>query len=62
MNELQEIRHTLGLTQTELAARLGVRQSTVSRWERGDLPLDARTLLAARALRAEAPAAAESAA
>jgi DNA-binding transcriptional regulator YiaG len=33
--ELFEARKTLGLTQVELAARLGVHPITVSRWENG---------------------------
>jgi predicted transcriptional regulator len=34
---LKEIRHTLGLNQCDVAGRLGVSQSRVSRLERGDL-------------------------
>lgn len=32
---MRETRERLGLTQDELARRLGVRQQTVSDWERG---------------------------
>jgi len=36
---IREARTVAGLTQTELAARLGTTQSAVSRWERGlDIP------------------------
>lgn len=51
MEELRTIRTELGLTQAEFADRLGLHQSTISRFEKGDLPLDKRTLLAAQALR-----------
>lgn len=33
--EVRRIRERLGLTQAELAARIGVHTMTVSRWERG---------------------------
>ena len=32
---IQQLRRRLSLTQTELAERMGVRQATVSDWERG---------------------------
>ena len=32
---VRALRHHLGLTQEELAARMGVRQQTISEWERG---------------------------
>jgi DNA-binding transcriptional regulator YiaG len=35
-DELKRIRSRLGLTQTQLAVRLGVTQNTVARWEIGD--------------------------
>ncbi len=44
------IREALGLTQEQMAGHLGLHQSTISRFERGELPLDKRTLLAAQAL------------
>ncbi len=50
MNELLRIRKALDLTQVEFADRLGLHQSTVSRFENGDLPIDKRTLLAAKAI------------
>lgn len=34
-NQLRALRATLGLTQHDLADKLGVRMMTVSRWERG---------------------------
>lgn len=51
MNDMREIRIKLGLTQAELAERLGVHQATISRFETGELPLDRRTELALLALR-----------
>lgn len=33
---IQERRQLLGLTQQQLADLLGVRQATISKWERGD--------------------------
>lgn len=50
MDDILSIRKALGLSQAEMADKLGLHQSTISRFERGDLPLDKRTLLAARAL------------
>jgi transcriptional regulator with XRE-family HTH domain len=54
MDELLSIREELGLSQTEMADKLGLHQSTISRFERGELPVDKRTLLAAQALLAQA--------
>jgi transcriptional regulator with XRE-family HTH domain len=51
MLDIATIRKELNLTQTELAERLGVHQTTISRFETGDLPLDKRTELAIEALR-----------
>lgn len=34
--ELHELRRAAGLTQCELAARVGVAGNTVARWERGE--------------------------
>lgn len=50
MDDLQTIRKALNLSQAELADKLGLHQSTISRFETGELPLDKRTLLAAQAL------------
>ena len=36
---IRAIRQRLGLTQAEFGDRLGVRQDTVSLWERGEIPL-----------------------
>lgn len=54
MSEIRAIRDALGLTQAQLAAQLGITQSTVSRLETGDITPDKRTMLAAHALRASA--------
>jgi DNA-binding transcriptional regulator YiaG len=37
--ELREIRKTLGLTQVELAAEIGVSGNTVARWERDEVSI-----------------------
>lgn len=50
MMDMREARKALDLSQAELAARLGVHQTTISRFETGDLEVDARTGLALRAL------------
>lgn len=50
MEDIQTIRKALGLSQAEMANRLGLHQTTISRFERGELPLDKRTLLAAQSL------------
>lgn len=54
MENIQTIRKALGLSQSEMADRLGLHQSTISRFENGDLPLDKRTLLAAQLLLTQA--------
>lgn len=51
MLNMAAIRRELGLTQAQLAEKLGVHQTTVSRFETGELPLDPRTKLALEALR-----------
>ena len=33
--KIQSLRHYLGLTQSEMAERLGTRQQTISEWENG---------------------------
>jgi len=50
MEDMLAIREALKLSQAEMAEKLGLHQSTISRFERGDLPVDKRTLLAAQAL------------
>lgn len=57
MDNMLSIREALGLTQEQMAGKLGIHQSTISRFERGELPLDKRTLLAAQALLASEKAA-----
>lgn len=54
MEELRTIRKDLGLSQVELAEKLGVRQSTISKLETGTLTLDERTRLALEALKLRA--------
>ena len=44
MNRIRELRKRKGLTQIELAQRLGISQGTVSYWERGDFEPDFDTL------------------
>jgi transcriptional regulator with XRE-family HTH domain len=50
MQDILTIRKALGLSQSEMAERLGLHQTTISRFERGDLETDKRTLLAAQLL------------
>jgi transcriptional regulator with XRE-family HTH domain len=57
MEAIKQTRRTLGVTQAELAALLGLNQSTISRLERGSLEVDARTALALEALSARGQAA-----
>jgi len=53
--DIKTIRELHNLSQAEMADRLGVTQSTVSRFERGELKLDKRTRLAIEALFSAAP-------
>lgn len=46
MPDIKQVRRDLGLTQVELAGLLDLDQSTISRLERGDLPVDKRTGMA----------------
>lgn len=55
MNLMRQTREALGLNQTQLAHRLGVNQSSISRFETGQLPIDERTKLALEALLKTAP-------
>lgn len=48
--DIAEARKTLGLTQAELAAKLGINQATISRMEAGVLAVEPRTVLAMKAL------------
>jgi transcriptional regulator with XRE-family HTH domain len=50
MTEIEAARKQLGLSQADLAKKLGVNQASVSRFESGELAPNARTLLAVRAL------------
>lgn len=57
MFDLRTIRkNDLRFSQAELADKLGLTQSTISRFENGELPLDERTKLAIEALRHKAAA------
>lgn len=57
MSSIREARKELGLSQAEMAARLGVTQGTISKLETGALALDERTRLAVNALLIEHAAA-----
>jgi DNA-binding XRE family transcriptional regulator len=50
MDNLRDIRRQLGLTQIEMGEKLGLDQSTISRFESGALAIDKRTSLAVQAL------------
>ena len=51
-HQLRAARERLGLTQVELAEKLGVAGNTVARWERGEIPMPGELLpLALAALR-----------
>lgn len=54
MADLRTIREELGLSQAEMADKLGLHQTTISRFETGSLPVDKRTELAILALHNEA--------
>ncbi len=45
-HDLREARERLTYTQAELAARLGVTQNTISRWELGMVTIQHQTILA----------------
>lgn len=48
--DIKQTRLALGLTQAELAEKLGISGSLLSRLESGDQPLTLRTILAIEAL------------
>lgn len=48
--DMKDLRRRLSLSQADLAAKLGLTQGTISRFERGDLELDQRTILALEAI------------
>lgn len=50
MIDIRTARKQMSLTQGELGDELGLAQSTISRLESGELPLDQRTTLALEAL------------
>ena len=56
---IRDIRHRFSLTQEDLAARLGVKAITVSRWERGVQRVSNPRLLSAAVDRLEADLAEE---
>ena len=50
MTDMRSIRTELGLTQEELADRLALHQTTISRMETGSMAIDRRTSLALNSL------------
>lgn len=54
MESILDIRKALGISQTEMADRLGLHQSSISRLERNEIVPDKRTMIAAQALLSEA--------
>jgi transcriptional regulator with XRE-family HTH domain len=50
MTDVRAVRRQLGLSQGQLAEKLGLNQSTISRFETGELPVDERTALALDAI------------
>lgn len=50
MMDVRAVRQELKLSQTELADKLGLHQTTISRFETGSLPVDRRTALALESL------------
>ncbi len=53
MVDIKSIREAIGLSQTELADRLGVTQPVVSRFESGSRPINKRTQMAIKLMVAE---------
>ncbi len=62
MSYIASARRALGLSQKELGEKLGLNQSTISRFETGELEVDERTLLAIDALKMRAAGIAQTAA
>jgi predicted transcriptional regulator len=60
MPDIKQVRRDLGLTQVELAGLLDLDQSTISRLERGELPVDKRTGMAIELLMVRHASAGES--
>lgn len=56
MNECKKVRLSFGDTQVEFAERLAVSQSTISRWESGDLAIRPRDVMLFRLLEKETAA------
>ena len=52
-DEFKQMREKMRLTQTELASRLGVAETTVYRWESGRAPIAKAIELAMKQIRAE---------
>lgn len=52
--EVRGIRHRLGLTQAELAERVGVTRNTVTRWELGLIGIRRSAIILLRQLRRQA--------
>ena len=55
-NELLSRRRALGLSQAELATRLGVATNTVARWERGERAIPPYLQLALQVIEIATPA------
>lgn len=52
MTDIRLTRQRFGLSQKELGDHLGLHQTTISRMETGDIPVDERTALAIEGLEA----------
>ena len=53
--EVKRIRRRLGVTQSELAVKVGVRSNTVARWERGELGIRESAVRLLRVIAAGVP-------
>lgn len=49
MMDIAAVRKQHSLSQAEIAGKLGVHQTTILRWEKGELPMKARDELAVQA-------------